>query len=99
MGLMATGTSVQWIPGGGHGADRALPFYSRYYTNGTAGVDQDVSHMPASANACFLAAATVRPVPVAAKGGVGTSVCTTRKEEYHLFPVVGHASRRGGFEE
>ena len=56
MDLMATGTSVQWIPGGGHDADRALPFYSRYHTAGTTGVDvlgQDVSHMPDSANACF----------------------------------------------
>ena len=49
MDLMATGTSVQWIPGGGQDRDRALPFYSRYHTDGTAGVDvpgQDVSHMP-----------------------------------------------------
>ena len=56
MDLMATGTSVQWIPGGGRDADRALPFYSRYHTAGTADVDAlgpDVSHMPASANVCF----------------------------------------------
>ena len=113
MDLMSTDTSVQWIPGGGQDADRPLPFYSRYHTDGTAGVDvlsQDVSHMPGSANACFgfcfpppqtiavvlqhiqgcearavvvvpvdrqswfprLAAATVRSVPVAAKGGAGT---------------------------
>ena len=39
MDLMATGTSVQWIPGGDQDADRALPFYSRYHTDGTAGVD------------------------------------------------------------
>ena len=39
MDLMATGTSVQWIPGRGQGADRALLFYSRYHTDGTAGVD------------------------------------------------------------
>ena len=95
----------------GRDADRALPFYSRYHTTGTAGVDvlgQDVSHMPGSANACFcfpppqmvavvlqhmqgckdrvvvvipddrrsyfplLATATVRSVPVAAKGGAST---------------------------
>ena len=52
MDLMATGTSVQWIPGGVHDADRALPFYSRYHTDDTAGVDvlgQDVSHMLSSA--------------------------------------------------
>ena len=113
MDLMATGTSVRRIPGGGQDADRALPLYSRYHTDGTAGVDvlgQDVSHMSGSANACFgfcfpppqtiavvlqhmqgckaravvvvpddrqawfplLAAATVRSVPVAAKGGAGT---------------------------
>ena len=56
MDLMATGTSVQGIPGGGRGADRALPFYSRYHTAGTAGVGvlgHDVSHMPGLANACF----------------------------------------------
>ena len=56
MDLMTTGTSVQWIPGGGQHADRALPFYARYHTDGTAGVDvlgQDVSHMPGLANACF----------------------------------------------
>ena len=110
MDVMATDTSAQWIPGGGQDADRALPFYSRYHSDGTAGVDvlgQDVSHMPGSANACFgfgfpqpqmiavvlqhiqdckarpvvvvpddrqswfplLTAATVRSVPVAAKGG------------------------------
>ena len=47
---------VRTIPGGGHDADRALPFYSRYHIDGTAGVDvlgQDVSHMPGPASACF----------------------------------------------
>ena len=56
MGLMATGTSVQWTPGVGRDANRALPFYSRYHAASTAGIDilgQDVSHMPGSANACF----------------------------------------------
>ena len=56
MDLMATGTSVQWIPSVGRDADRALSSYSRYYTPGTAGVDvlgQDVSYMPDSAKACF----------------------------------------------
>ena len=56
MDLMATVTSVQWMPGVGRDADRALPFYSRYNTAGTAGVGvlgQDVSHTPSSANACF----------------------------------------------
>ena len=40
----------------GRNADRALPFYSRYHTADTTGVDvlgQDVSHMPGSANSCF----------------------------------------------
>ena len=36
---MVTGTSVQWIPGVGCDVDRALPFYSRYHTTGTASVD------------------------------------------------------------
>ena len=57
MDLMATGTSVQWIPGVVLDADGALPFYSRYHTTtGTAGINvlgQDVSHMPGSVNACF----------------------------------------------
>ena len=56
MGLMATGASTQWIPGGGHDAHKALPFYSRYHTDVTAGVGvlgHDVSHMPDSSNACF----------------------------------------------
>ena len=56
MDLMESGTSVQWIPGGNHDADRTLPFYSRYHTDVTAGVDvlgQDVSHLPGSAKACF----------------------------------------------
>ena len=56
MDLIATGTLVQRIPGVGRDADRALPFYLRHHTAGTAGVDvlgQDVSHMPESANACF----------------------------------------------
>ena len=139
MDLMATDTSVQWIPGVGRDADRALPFYSRYHTAGTAGVsvlDQDVSHMPGSANACFgfcfppprmvavvlqhmqgckaravvvvrddrqswlplLAAATVRSVPVAAKGGAGTFFPYTppERESVVCFPAVGYASRRGG---
>ena len=139
MDLMATGTSVQWIPGGGQDRDRALPFYSRYHTDGTAGVDvlgQDVSHMPGSANACFgfcfpppqmiavvlqhmqgckaravvvvpddrqswfplLAAATVRSVPVAAKGGAGMffPYAPSERERVVCFPAVGHASRRGG---
>ena len=112
MDLRMTSTSVRWILGVGRDTDRPLPFYSRYHTAGTAGVnvlDQDVSHMPGSANKffglCFpslqmvavvpqhmqgckaravavvpvdrqpwlplLAAATVRSVSVAAKGGAG----------------------------
>ena len=113
MDLMVTGTSVRWTPDVGRDADRALPFYSRYHTAGTTGIDvlrHNVSHMTGSANACFgfcfpppqmvavvlqhmqdckargvvvvpddrqswfplLAAATVRSVLVAAKGGAGT---------------------------
>ena len=56
MDLMATGTSVQGMPGVGRDAYRALSFYSRYHTAGTAGVGilgQDVSHIPGSANTCF----------------------------------------------
>ena len=56
MDLRATGTSVQCIPDVGRDTDRALSFYSRYYPADTAGVDvldQDVSHTPGSANACF----------------------------------------------
>ena len=56
MDLMATGTSVQWIPCEGRDADRALPFYSRYHTAGTAGDDvlgQEVSQILGSANGCF----------------------------------------------
>ena len=132
--LMATGTSVQWIPGRGRDADRALSCYSRYHTAGTASVDvldQDVSHMPGSANACLgfcfpppqmvavvlqhmqdckagavvvvphdrqswfplLAAVTGRSVPVA------TTVfryAPPERKSVACFPVVGHASRRGG---
>ena len=56
MDLMAIGASGQWISGVGRDADKALPFYSRYRTAGTAGVDvldQGVSRMPGSVNACF----------------------------------------------
>ena len=132
MELMATGTFVQRIPGGGHGVDRALPFYSRYHTDGTAGVDvlgQDVSHMSGSVNVCFsfcfpppqmiatvyhhmqgckaravvvvpddrqswfplLAVATVRSVPVAAKGGAGTFF-----RMHHQKGRVSFVFRQGG---
>ena len=131
MELMATGISVQRIPGVGRDADRVLPFYSRHHTAGTADVDvlgQDVSHMPGSANACFgscfpppqmvavvlqhmqsckakamavvpdarkswfplPAAATVRSVPVAAKGAQALlSVSTTRKGKLRSFSAGG----------
>ena len=39
MDLMAIGASGQWISGVGRDADKVLPFYSRYRTAGTAGVD------------------------------------------------------------
>ena len=39
MNLMATDTSAQRAPIGGGLIRRRLPFYSRFHTNGTAGVD------------------------------------------------------------
>ena len=49
MDLMATDTSAQRAPIGGGLIRRRLPFYSRFHTNGTAGVDvfsHNVNHMP-----------------------------------------------------
>ena len=51
MDLMATDTSAQCAPIGGDLIRRRLPFYSRFHTNGTAGVDvfsRNVDHMPGS---------------------------------------------------
>ena len=56
MDLMATSTSIQWMPGVSRDDYRAMPFYSRYQTASTADVDvhgQNVRHMPGLANACF----------------------------------------------
>ena len=53
---MATGASAQRAPTGGGSLHRTLPFYSRFHTNGTAGVDifsLNVSHMSASLRICF----------------------------------------------
>ena len=56
MDLMATNTSAQYASiEGGLGRQR-LPFYSRFHTNNTAGVDvfsHNVSHMPGSLQKCF----------------------------------------------
>ena len=49
MELMATDTSAQRAPIGGGLIRRRLPFYSRFHTNGTAGIDvfsHNVNHMP-----------------------------------------------------
>ena len=46
----------------------------------------------------LLAAATVRSVPVAAKGGAGTffPYASSEGKRVVCFPAVGHTSRRGG---
>ena len=51
MNMMATDTSDQRTPIGGGLIRQRLPLYSRFYTNGTAGVDvfsHNVNHMPGS---------------------------------------------------
>ena len=56
MDLMATPVSVQKVPAKGHTAPIALPFYSRYRTQGCAGVDvltQNVAYLPSSREPCF----------------------------------------------
>ena len=56
MDLMATDTSAQSAPIGGGLERQNLPFYSRFHTNNTAGVDvfsHNVSHMPRSLRKCF----------------------------------------------
>lgn len=52
MDLMATPASAQRLPG----KDVPLPFYSRFHTQGCAGVDvlsQDLRHRPGSSEACY----------------------------------------------
>ena len=49
MDLMVTDTSAQYAPIEGGWKSQKLPFYSRFHTNNTAGVDvfsHNVSHMP-----------------------------------------------------
>ena len=49
MDLMATDTSAQYTPTEGGWERQKLPFYPRFHTNNTAGVDvlsHNVSHMP-----------------------------------------------------
>ena len=56
MDLMAADTSTQRAPIGGGLIYRRLPFYSRFHTNGTAGVDvfnHNISRMPGSLWTCF----------------------------------------------
>ena len=56
MDLMATDTSSQSAPVGGDLERQNLPFYSRFHTNSTAGVDvfsHNVNHMPGSLQKCF----------------------------------------------
>ena len=56
MDLMATDTSAQYAPIEGGWERQQLPFYSRFHTNNTAGVDvfsHNVSHMPGSLQKCF----------------------------------------------
>ena len=56
MDLMATTASSQRSPSHGDGHGRPLPFYSRYHTAGSSGIDvlaQDVGRMPSSTDPCF----------------------------------------------
>ena len=56
MDLMTTDTSAQYAPIEGGWGRQKLPFYSRFHTNNTAGVDvfsHNVSHMPGSLQKCF----------------------------------------------
>ena len=56
MDLMATDTSAQRAPIGGGLIRRRLPFYPRFHTNGTAGVDifsHNVNHMSGPLRKCF----------------------------------------------
>ena len=51
MDLMATDTSVQYTPTEGGWELQKLPFYPRFHTNNTAGIEMfshNVSHMPGS---------------------------------------------------
>ena len=56
MDLMKTDTSAQRAPIGGGLVRQRLPFYSRFHTNGTAGIyvfSHNVNHMPGSLRKCF----------------------------------------------
>ena len=51
MDLMATDTSAQYTPTEGGWERQKLPFYPRFHTNNTSGVDvfsHNVSHTPGS---------------------------------------------------
>ena len=101
MELMSTGTPVQWIPGVGRDADRALPFYSRYPTAGTAGLDvldQDVSHMSGSANACFgfcfPSSQMVAVVLQHMQGCKGIAVVVVPDDRQSWFPLLAVTTAR-----
>ena len=56
MDLMATDTSAQSAPIGGGLERQKLPFYSRFHTNNTVGVNvfsHNVNHMSGSLRKCF----------------------------------------------
>ena len=51
MDLMATATSAQYTPTDGGWELQKLPFYPRFHTNNTAGIEvfsHNVSHIPGS---------------------------------------------------
>ena len=56
MNLMATTASSQRPPNFGEGGGEPVPFYSRYHTAGSSGIDvlaQDVGRMLSSTDPCF----------------------------------------------
>ena len=71
MDLMATDTSTQRAPIEGGLVRRRLPFYSRFHTNGTAGIDvfsHNVNHMPGPLRKCFF---LLPPATVLSESSVG----------------------------
>ena len=73
MNLRATDTSAQRAPIGGGLIRRRLPFYSRFHTNGAAGVDvfsHNVNHIPGSLRKCL---GYCFPQPVLSGSSVGAN--------------------------
>ena len=71
MDLMSTDTSAQRAPIEGGLIRRNLPFYSRFHTNGTAGIDvfsHNVNHMPGPLRKCFF---LLPPTTVLSESSVG----------------------------